>query len=120
MRKILATLGVSALMGTSLIAAGTGTAWATLEDCPSGWICLWQDGPFVNGRMLKFNAPGTYHLGDYGFNDQMSSWANKTSQSACWYEHGDPISGRHGMPAGSSSAVVNPNDEASVLVIGNC
>ena len=120
-KKILVSVSAIAVGLTSLL-INPGTAGATLADCPNGWICLWQDGPFVNGpghRMLRFNAPGRYDLGDFSFNDQMSSWANKTGHNACWYEHGD-LAGRHFMPANSSSAVVTPNDTASVLIIGNC
>jgi peptidase inhibitor family I36 len=76
-----------------------------LSDCPSGWVCLWQDGSY-SGRMLKWSSSGTAiaHLSDYGFNDEMSSWANKGSHLARWWTDASYSGTRHDMPAGSSSA----------------
>lgn len=50
-----------------------------LSDCPTNWLCLWANASY-GGRMLKWSDPGTRDdLSAYGFNDQMTSWANKTN-----------------------------------------
>jgi hypothetical protein len=74
-------------------------------DCPGGWVCLWHDGGY-SGRMLKWSDPGTRvpHLSDYGFNDQMSSWANRGSHLARWWTDADYNGTHHDMPAGTSEA----------------
>jgi hypothetical protein len=120
----LVTIGASiASLAAVGVATLPGTANAAESNCHSGNICLWEDGPFVNGtghRMLTFSARGRYDLGaSFGFNDQMSSWANFTSLPACWYENGN-LTGRHFMNPGTASSTVVPNDSASVLIIGSC
>lgn len=51
-------------------------------DCPAGWLCLWHDKDY-SGRMLEFKSVGYWqNLTNYGFNDQMSSWRNRTSHDA--------------------------------------
>lgn len=86
-------------------------------DCPSGWVCLWQDGSY-SGRMLKWSASGTSiaHLSDYGFNDEMSSWANRGSRLARWWTDASFNGTHHDMPAGSSAAH-GGGDTASSLKI---
>ena len=86
-------------------------------DCPSGWVCLWQDGDY-SGRMLKWSSSGTSiaHLSDYGFNDEMSSWANRGSHLARWWTDASFNGTRHDMPAGSSAAH-GGGDTASSLKI---
>jgi hypothetical protein len=55
-----------------------------LSDCPSNWVCLWHDSQF-SGRMLQFQECCQWqNLSDYGFDDQMSSWANKRDFDARW------------------------------------
>ena len=90
---------------------------AVFGDCPSGWVCLWQDGSY-SGRMLKWSASGTSiaHLSDYGFNDEMSSWANRGSHLARWWTDASFNGTRHDMPAGSSAAH-GGGDTASSLKI---
>ncbi|MEU0095087.1 peptidase inhibitor family I36 protein [Kribbella sp. NPDC006257] len=86
-------------------------------DCPSGWVCLWQDGSY-SGRMLKWSSSGTSiaHLSDYGFNDEMSSWANRGSHLARWWTDASFNGTHHDMPAGSSAAH-GGGDTASSLKI---
>lgn len=45
-----------------------------LGDCPGGFVCLWSGGSY-NDRKLQFGQSGSCNnLGDYGFNDQASSY----------------------------------------------
>ncbi|WP_112242298.1 peptidase inhibitor family I36 protein [Kribbella monticola] len=90
---------------------------AVFGDCPSGWVCLWQDGGY-SGRMLKWSSSGTSiaHLSDYGFNDEMSSWANRGSHLARWWTDADFNGTHHDMPAGSTAAH-GGGDTASSLKI---
>ncbi|WP_328610426.1 peptidase inhibitor family I36 protein [Amycolatopsis sp. NBC_00345] len=89
----------------------------SFSQCPSGWVCLWQDGNY-GGRMLKWSSPGTSiaHLSDYGFNDEMSSWANRGTRLARWWVDANYKGTSHNMPADSSSAH-GGDDQASSLKI---
>lgn len=65
------------------IAATLGPA--AYDDCPSGWVCLFQDKNYA-GRMLKFQDVGLNgDMRDYSFNDQMSSWRSRRALDARWY-----------------------------------
>jgi hypothetical protein len=89
----------------------------SFSQCPSGWVCLWQDGGYA-GRMLKWSSPGTAvaHLSDYGFNDEMSSWANRGSHLARWWVDASYQGTSHNMAAGTSSAH-GGDDQASSFKI---
>lgn len=90
------------------------------SDCPSGWVCLWDQVGYA-GRMLKWSSPGTREsMGNYGFNDQMSSWANKTgSLDAKWFYDGIESGISRCMNPGTSSSNVGTgdNDKMSGLSI---
>jgi hypothetical protein len=62
---------------------GEGVAYAAASDCPRGRVCLWQHVDY-KGRMLQFQrSEGWVNLGGaLGFNDQVSSWCNKTGRDA--------------------------------------
>jgi len=62
---------------------GEGAALADARDCPSGYVCLWRHNGY-EGRMVKFNrSEGWVNLGGaFDFNDQASSWCNKTGRDA--------------------------------------
>ncbi len=90
-----------------------------LADCPSGWLCLWDSASFT-GRMLRWSSPGTRDdLSAYGFNDQMTSWANKTNYDARWfYDAGFAGTARCMQPLTSLSNVgTTDNDKASSIAI---
>ncbi len=97
--------------------ADVSVAPMSFSNCPPGWVCLWQDGGF-SGRMLRWSDPGTKipHLSDYGFNDEMSAWANRGPHSAAWWEDSSYHGTRHSMPA-YSSAAHGGDDVASSLKI---
>lgn len=58
--------------------APTGTF--SIDDCPLGWICVWQDSNYT-GRRLQWNTRGTKNLSDWGFRDQASSGCVNRYQS---------------------------------------
>jgi hypothetical protein len=99
---------------------------AAFDDCPSGWVCLWEHADF-GGRMLQFsqcdvNGDGTcdwQNLTAYNFNDQMSSWRNRKSVDAHWAYATNGGGTRRCMESQSSSNWVGAvdNDEASSLII---
>ncbi|MER7044579.1 peptidase inhibitor family I36 protein [Streptomyces jumonjinensis] len=63
------------------------------SDCPADSLCLYRDYNYSGGGIAL--SPNTYAgwLGDYGFNDTMSSWSNDTGQTCVWwsdaYQGGD-------------------------------
>lgn len=82
---------------------------ASVDGCPSGWYCFYQDINFnagTSGRRLQFQDCGTgasggllQKLSDYGFANQTSSWVVNRSLSVVdvfdsggaplWPEHGN-------------------------------
>lgn len=55
-----------------------------LGDCPSNWVCLWQDSQY-SGQMVQFQQCCQWqNLADYGFANRMSSWANNRDFDARW------------------------------------
>lgn len=88
------------------------------SDCPSGWLCLWEDRDY-SGRMLKFQSTMYWqNLTDYGFNDEMSSWRNRRGYDSKWAWHTNGGGTRRCMDSYSSSNYVGSgdNDEASSIV----
>ncbi len=90
-------------------------------DCPAGWLCLWHDEGYL-GRMLEFQSVGYWqNLTDYGFNDQMSSWRNRTSHDAEWSYDINGGGTTRCMASGASAKYVGDgdNDQASAIKIFN-
>ena len=55
---------------------------AAYDDCPAGWVCLWEHRDF-GGRMLKFQDCCTWQsLWTYSFANQASSSRNRKSVNA--------------------------------------
>lgn len=60
---------------------------AAYSDCPGGWFCIWEDRDYQD-RMLKFQDTGYWqNLGNYGFNDNADSMANKRGGDSLLAEH---------------------------------
>jgi len=56
-----------------------------IGECDSGYTCVWEHINF-NGRILQFRAAGLRSdMHDYTFDDKMSSWYNRNSRDARWY-----------------------------------
>lgn len=105
-----AKIGACAAAATALImTVATPASAATVFDighgagsCPDGYVCLWSEGNFIQGRFVydhKFGSAGSTQnigdmgklarspAGDKGMQDVASSVLNNTGSSICFYEH---------------------------------
>ena len=90
------------------------------SDCPVGWFCLWHDANFV-GRRLQFQGTGCQNLGDFGFNDQASSYNNRNAGSYAIYRDAGCVNRIINAGAGAqSSSLGGNNDQASSICRGTC
>jgi hypothetical protein len=91
-------------------------AAASFNDCPDGWVCIWEHTNY-EGRMLRFQDRGYWQdLSVYEFNDKVSSWRNRINQDARLSEHaGGGGSLLCMQPNSSSSGVGGFNDLASSI-----
>lgn len=103
-----------------------------ISDCPSGWVCLFEnvnfndqnhDGRTDPGtRMLRFSATGRWlYMATWNFNDKMSSWYNRRGLDARWYHNAwpqDPPPALCMNPGATASyAGSDHNDKMSMLWI---
>jgi Peptidase inhibitor family I36 len=89
-------------------------------DCPSGWLCLYQDADF-RGRMLKFRDDQWQQLSGYGFNDATSSWKNRLGRTACLSWNWPPGNKKISLSSNGESAHMGSwGDEASGVKAGAC
>lgn len=72
---LVASISLALLWGFAL----SSQASADKNDCPSGYICLWDGSTFGMTR-AQFHDNGWQNLSDFGFNDQMSSIYNNTNR----------------------------------------
>jgi hypothetical protein len=84
--------------------------------CPDGYVCLFRDYEFQGGG-YAVAAPGELPwFGDIGFNDRMSSWANDSGITYCWYFDAYYSGEEHVMYDGYRVNVLpRENDHASSL-----
>ncbi|MEW1638958.1 peptidase inhibitor family I36 protein [Streptomyces sp. NPDC093801] len=103
-------LGLSAVAAAGLIVAGATSASATsvfdighgAGSCPNGYVCLWSEGNFIQGKFVYDHKFGSFasnqnvgdmgklarsSTGDKGMQDIASSVVNNTGSSICFYEH---------------------------------
>ncbi|MBD0674974.1 peptidase inhibitor family I36 protein [Streptomyces sp. CBMA156] len=108
--KNLAKLSLVTAAAVGLLVTGATSASATnvynmghgAGSCPSGYICLWSEGNFIEGTFYnnaKFGAfasdQNTGDMGklqkvsstDKGMQDIASSVVNNTGSHICFYEH---------------------------------
>jgi Peptidase inhibitor family I36 len=134
MRRWISVMAVSALVA-GLVVIGGSPASASVDDCPMGYVCLFEHSD-ARGTMVKFTANQNasdlsrylcpvshcWH-GGANFNDDMSSWVNNSGVKFCWYfdKNYQPYYGSRGprpMPP-EAYRVVNltsfENDQASSL-----
>ncbi|WP_409180822.1 peptidase inhibitor family I36 protein [Amycolatopsis sp. VS8301801F10] len=92
----------------------TAADWA----CDKGYLCLYEHAG-GRGRHLQFkDRKVVQNLTSYGFNDQMSSWRNRTAHDAFWYYDINGKGTTRRMPAGASQASLGAdNDKASSIYI---
>jgi|ERR1044071_1368001 hypothetical protein len=96
--------------------------------CPSGYTCLWRVSQF-RGQIVASprgcvipnlrNVPCPSCSGGT-FNDEMSSWSNRSGAQSCWWFDAGPSGTRIVMPNGVAHNSTSPanNDQASAF--GTC
>lgn len=76
------------LIGLFLVGTSFGTvhiAQADFSDCSSGRVCMWGNNNFQ--WLIGSRSPGYGVVNLYGdSNNQMDSWANRTSTNAAGYD----------------------------------
>jgi hypothetical protein len=84
--------------------------------CPRGYICLFTDYDY-RGTAYKVKAGTSVPwFGDFNFNDAMSSWANDSGQTFCWFVDANYSGMVHDMKPGYRvNLPPNENDSASSL-----
>ncbi len=117
---LLVPLSITALLNLTPSAHGA----SVLDNvCDPGEICLWAN-PNFTGRMLTFFPGDKANLTDWNYNDQMSSWRNRTNTNGTWWEqvHGTWFNPCHNLYANSSASSVSPDNSASAIEIagGTC
>ncbi|MBY6306796.1 peptidase inhibitor family I36 protein [Streptomyces clavuligerus] len=55
------------------------------KNCPANSLCLFGNGNLSGGGIALRPGDSVAYLGDYHFNDQMSSWSNHTGQECTWF-----------------------------------
>ena len=97
--------------------------------CPSGFACLYQNINRGGFRVAVQSGIGLTNLnircstctngihGNNGtFNDQMSSWENKSGRRYCWWFNAGPSGEVHTMSSGSTvNVLARENDQASAF-----
>jgi hypothetical protein len=87
------------------------------SDCAAGYVCLWHDSGY-NGRRLQFSSTGCHNLGDYGFNDEASSYRNRLNRYARLRKDANCKGDYLTMDSGAASSSLGGfNDDASSVGI---
>jgi len=112
------------------VASGTSDAVANATSCPAGYVCLFQNsnrGGYGYGvrsgygtrNLLSVRCPSCtngIHGNDGTFNDQMTSWENRSGRRYCWWFDVGPGGERHPMNNGLRvNVLARENDQASAL-----
>lgn len=103
------------IVGTGLFAI-PGVAAAALSDCDSGYMCLWGNNDYK--WMLEERGAGSSTITNLSgdANDEMDSWANKsTTYAGCMWEHAHGSGARQTLGRNSNDNNVSPanSDEVS-------
>ncbi|MFI9201958.1 peptidase inhibitor family I36 protein [Streptomyces sp. NPDC053048] len=101
-------LGAAAAAGLMLATANSASAASVFDighgagSCPNGYVCLWSEGNFIQGKFVydhKFGSIASNQnigdmgklartsTGDKGMQDVTSSVVNNTGSGICFYEH---------------------------------
>ncbi|MFF3557303.1 peptidase inhibitor family I36 protein [Streptomyces tsukubensis] len=84
------------------------------SNCPSNSLCLYRDSNFNGGGIALKRGDGIGYLGDYGFNDQMSSWSNDSGTTCYWWVDAYKGGAIHDMRNGYRvNVLASENDTAS-------
>lgn len=89
------------LVGAGFL-AGIGSASAHLSDCNNNYMCMWGNNDFNWMLGERFHGNGIANLPSWA-NDQMDSWANKSSTyTGCMYQHSNAGGDRQTMGRASN------------------
>ncbi|MGV9315353.1 peptidase inhibitor family I36 protein [Streptomyces sp. NPDC003691] len=117
-------LAPSATASTSPAVSGPVTAAAAAApvhfsgaNCPSNSLCLYRDVNFTGGGIAIRPGDAIGFLGDYGFNDQLSSWSNDSGGTCYWWVDANRNGAIHDMRNGYRVNLPgNENDTASSVL----
>ena len=85
-KRFLKICAMAAIVIAPLSAVAAPSAVAGGDACNSGQVCLYEHKDF--GAMLGWRAPNVKLMNVSGnANDKMSSWKNRTSVNARWYQN---------------------------------
>jgi hypothetical protein len=101
-----------------------GVQWEVLQpagasECPSGWVCVWEDANF-NGRMAMFHDCCAWNnLADNDLNNAVSSWRNRKAVDAKMATLADGEGDRLCLRSSSQDGSLGPtwNDTGSSLKV---
>ncbi|MGE7387001.1 peptidase inhibitor family I36 protein [Streptomyces sp. NPDC004126] len=100
--SVAAAAGLIMTMATSASAASVFSIGHGAGSCPSGFVCLWSEGNFIEGKFVNYAKFGSFGSnqnvgdmgklkrdpgGDKGMQDITSSVLNNTGSGICFYEH---------------------------------
>jgi hypothetical protein len=115
MNKLKVAIGSGAIMAAAVAVTPVFSAQASLSQCPSAKVCLWQNnnysGDFLGWRSAGFPLENISAAND----NRTSSTANKSTRNARWYQ----LAGGDGfcvtMPAGGTEPDLpdSQNDKAT-------
>lgn len=99
----IARLG-AVLLGAFLTVNAISTpASADIDDCPSGYMCIWSGTGYPNGPSYKTNATGSYKT----FSTKVGSFYNNRSKRTYLHEKADGSGTYVCLAAGSHSSSVS-------------
>ncbi|MER5495475.1 peptidase inhibitor family I36 protein [Streptomyces sp. LE64] len=120
MRRVALLVAAAALTtGPAVASAPASAAPAALRHfsgshCPPDSLCLYRDHHFGGGGVAVRAGDYIGFLGDYGVNDQMSSWSNDTGTICTWWSDAHQGGAAHSMySAYRVNVLPSENDTAS-------
>lgn len=84
---------------------------ATASDCLSGYTCWYGDGNYT-GWILRYADVQTAKI---AYPRAMSSWINRNSKNAAWFDGPNGSGTKHCMPAGAAVSLVLPAENDTMV-----
>ncbi|MFD9457991.1 peptidase inhibitor family I36 protein [Streptomyces sp. NPDC059985] len=115
-----AIVALLALSVTPASAADTSANRTTQDvaNCPSNYVCLYRDSGLRGGGYGVMDGHDLNDLSALDFDNQLSSWANATTDRYCWYSDVNFAGFLQEMPPGTAADLQGAqlNDVASSVV----